>query len=390
MHRLAAGQGLPARFAAWLIAVQDLDGEGLADQRLDGLELTQLVLAHQRDGLAATTGAAGAADAVDVILRHLGQLEVDHVGQLIDVQTSGGDVGRHQHSHLALAKIRQRPVAGTLALVAVNGDGIQAILLHLLGEPVGNLLGAYEHQHPLPVAATDHVGEQLATPFPVDLDDALGHLFGGGVAGVDLDQGRVAQQVIRQRLDVVREGGGEEQGLPLGGQGLHDAADVVDEAHVEHAIRLIQHQHFQLGQGQGALGQQVQQAARGGHQDVDAELDGVQIGFDADTAVGDQGAKRQVVGIFDDALAHLGGQLAGRGEHQGAHLTTATAMVGQQPLQHGQGEAGRLACACLGAAEHVLPGQNGGNGLLLDGGWLFVTQLLDGPQDVRGQTQFVE
>ncbi|MNT20522.1 hypothetical protein D3C72_1558320 [compost metagenome] len=80
LHRLAAWQGLAARLAARLVPFQDLHCQGLADQGLDILELAQLVLAHQRDGLATTAGAAGAADAVDVILRHLGQLEVDHMG----------------------------------------------------------------------------------------------------------------------------------------------------------------------------------------------------------------------------------------------------------------------------------------------------------------------
>ncbi len=384
LHRLAARQGLAARLAARLVPFQDLHGQGLADQRLDLLELTQLVLAHQGDGLAAAPGTAGATDAVDVILRHLGQLEVDHVGQLIDVETPCGDVGGNQHPHLAFTKIRQRPVAGPLALVTVDGDRIQAIFLHLLGEPVGNLLGAHEHQHPLPVATANHVGEHLPAAFPIDLDDALAYLLGGGVAGIHLDEGGILEQIVRQRLDVIGEGGGEEQGLTLLRQGLHDAANVGDEPHVEHSVRFIQHQYLEGAQGQGALGQQIQQAARGGDQDVDPELDGVQVRLDADAAIGDQGTKRQVVGIFDDAFAHLGGQLPGRGQHQGSHLAaTATAMVGQQSMKHGQGETGRLARACLGAAQHVLPGQDGGNGLLLDGGGLFVTQLLDGPQDVR-------
>ncbi len=362
----------------------------MTDQGLDRLELTQLIMADQRDGLATATGTAGTADTVDVILRHLRQLEVDHVGQLIDVQATGGDIGCHQHPHLALAKIGQRPVAGSLTLVTVNGDCVETIFLHLMREAIGDLLGTDKHQHPLPVATANHVREQLAAALPIDLNDALGHLLGSRVAGIDLDQGGVVQQIVRQCLDFTGEGGGEEEALPFGGQRLHDAANVDDEAHVEHAIRFIQHQHFQLAQGQCALGQQIQQTARGGHQNVDTELDGIQIGLDADATVGDQGTKRQVVGIFDDALAHLGGQFAGRCQYQGAHLTATAAMVGQQQLQHGQGETGCLACACLGSAEDILTSQNSRNGLLLDGGWLFVTQLLDGPQDVRGETQFVE
>ena len=42
-------------------------------------------------------GPAGAADAVDVGLGHLGQVVVEHAGQRLDVQSAGGDVGGHQH-----------------------------------------------------------------------------------------------------------------------------------------------------------------------------------------------------------------------------------------------------------------------------------------------------
>ena len=42
-------------------------------------------------------GAAGAADAVHVVLGHVRQLEVDDVRQLVDVDAARGDVGRDQH-----------------------------------------------------------------------------------------------------------------------------------------------------------------------------------------------------------------------------------------------------------------------------------------------------
>ena len=61
-------------------AVHQLPGQHLAEQLFDGCQQGELVRAHQRNGLAALAGAPGAADAVDVILRHLGQVEVHHLG----------------------------------------------------------------------------------------------------------------------------------------------------------------------------------------------------------------------------------------------------------------------------------------------------------------------
>src|SRR5690606_34982848 len=96
----AAGLGLlhldAGRVEALHVAVRDL----LLGHALDGLEQLLLVRRHQRDGLAAAPGTAGAADAVDVVFLDVGQLVVDHVGQLVDVQAAGGDVGGHQDAHL--------------------------------------------------------------------------------------------------------------------------------------------------------------------------------------------------------------------------------------------------------------------------------------------------
>src|SRR5690606_14061262 len=84
------------RVEALHVAVRDL----LPGHALDGLEQLLLVRRHQRDGLAATSGTPGTADAVDVVLLDVGQLVVDHMRQLVDVQAAGGDIGGHQNAHL--------------------------------------------------------------------------------------------------------------------------------------------------------------------------------------------------------------------------------------------------------------------------------------------------
>ena len=57
-------------------------------------------------------GPAGAADPVDIGLGHLGQVVVEHVGQLLDVQAPGGDVGGHQHPDRAVLEVGQGRPAG--------------------------------------------------------------------------------------------------------------------------------------------------------------------------------------------------------------------------------------------------------------------------------------
>lgn len=75
--------------------------QGLADQRLDRRQQFHLVGADQRQRLAGSAGAAGAADPVHVVLGDDRQVEVDHQRHFLDVQASRGDVGGHQQVDLA-------------------------------------------------------------------------------------------------------------------------------------------------------------------------------------------------------------------------------------------------------------------------------------------------
>src|SRR5690606_11829389 len=59
---------------------------GALDELLDGSEQLDLVLVDKRHGRACRTCAAGTADTVDVVLGHIGQLEVHDLGQLVDIQ----------------------------------------------------------------------------------------------------------------------------------------------------------------------------------------------------------------------------------------------------------------------------------------------------------------
>src|SRR5690606_41170041 len=70
-----------------------------------------------RSGHARLARTTGAADAVDVGLLVLRALVVDHVGDVVDVDAAGRDVGGHEHVDLAGAERPQRLLAGALTQV---------------------------------------------------------------------------------------------------------------------------------------------------------------------------------------------------------------------------------------------------------------------------------
>ncbi len=83
------------------------------------------------------------------------------------------------------------------------------------------------------------VNEKLALLLAADMEQFLLDAVGGHRRGRDVDAHRLLQHLMRQMHDVAGHGGGEEQRLALLRQRRHDAAHVLDEAHVEHAVGLV-------------------------------------------------------------------------------------------------------------------------------------------------------
>ncbi len=353
-------------------------GDALLGQALDGLEQFLFVRGHQRDGLATATGTAGTADAVDVVFLDVGQLVVDHVGQLVDVQAARGDVGGHEDADGVGLEVGQGLGAGVLALVAVDRSGRQAVLVQVLGQAVGAVLGAGEDQHLFPGADGDQVRQQGALLVGRQAEHALLDAFDRGVRRRDLDTLGVLQQLVRQVGDVLGEGRREQQVLALRRQTREDLLDVMDEAHVEHAVGFVQDQDLHMGEVDAALTHQVQQAAGAGHQHVDALGQGLHLGIHADAAEDAGAGQGQVAGVHLEAVVHLGGQLAGRGQDQYPGLARDAAVgfvrvaVGEEAFENREGEAPGLASASLRRNHQVATLQHGGNGPLLHGSGLGV------------------
>jgi hypothetical protein len=76
------------------------DCELLARPRRALAQVAALVRAAEGNCDARRSGARGAADAVDILLRNVGQVEIHDVADVGDVDPARGDVGRDQHLRL--------------------------------------------------------------------------------------------------------------------------------------------------------------------------------------------------------------------------------------------------------------------------------------------------
>ena len=318
---------------------------------------------------------------MDVVLRHIGQFVVDHLRQLLDIEPARGNLGGHQCGDLSALEHVERFHARRLALVAVDGRRLNAGPLQLLRQAIGAMLGAGEDQYLPPLAFLDQMHQQMTLLFFLHAIRALFDQFDRSVARCDLYGQRVVQQPFRQSADIVRIGGGEQQVLPLLRQQLDDLADVVDEAHVQHSIGLIEHQHLHLGEVSHALLCEIEQTTGSRHQNVAAAAQCADLRIDAHAAEHLVGPQLHVFAVVARTLSHLRAKLAGGSQHQRAGgPARAVRLVRGQPLQNGQHEAGRFAGAGLGAGEDIAAGKHGRNRLDLDGGRRIVALIGDSTQ----------
>ena len=230
--------------------------------------------------------------------------------------------------------------------------------------------------------APGEIGQkQLALMVQVVRQQALVTDVGmGHPVGVHQDPLGVAQGGVNEGLETAAgQGGGEEQGLPLLVAGLDDLHHVRGEAHVEHAVGLVQDQELQVAQVRGAALQVVEQPPRGGDEDIRVAAQGVDLMAGGHSADDDPGGEAGEARHLEEVLLDLIGQLPGRRQDQGAD---ALARGGrrQKVAQHGQEEGQGLPRAGGGGHQQVSAGIRQGDDLALHRGRVCEAQLVQAPQ----------
>ena len=194
------------------------------------------------------------------------------------------------------------------------------------------------------------------------------------------------QEGVGEAADFRRHGGGEEQRLADLRQQADDALDIGDEAHVQHAVGLVDDEDLHIAQQDLAALEEIEQPARGGDQHVDAAVELLQLldeGFAADQQ---RLAQLVILAVGVEVLGDLRGELARRLQDQRARHAGPGPAAGQD-VDHRQGEGGGLARACLGRTQHVASHEDMGNCLRLNGSRLDIADFLDRTQHFRAQPE---
>ena len=161
----------------------------------------------------------------------------------------------------------------------------------------------------------------------------------------------------------------------------------MDEAHVQHPVRLVQHGGLDVVDAHGAAFEVVSQPPGGGDDDLGALFQGVNLLANGLSAVE---AHQPDAGLELGQVPHLGcdlhSQLPGRGQDDGLNLVAVR--VGM--LNDGDAESEGLSGTGGGFGGHVLPIQHRGDAPRLNGGGYFIILFFQRPHDFLRQPQAVE
>ena len=322
---------------------------------------------------------------------YIRNFKVDDVGHTRHVDTARSDIGRNQQLDLALTERLQRGGALTLALVAMDRESVDPGTFQEAHDAVGPMFGAGEDQRAVDIFALEHQMEQRLLFRLVHEDRALAHTLCGGRLRRDADLDRIIEELGGERLDFLGHGGREEEILPFARQHLGDALQGMNETHVHHLVGFVEDEDFRVLDGEGALVDQIEQAAGRCDDDVDATGQHADLLVDRHAAEYGLDAQLEEAAIVAEALRDLRGQFAGRRQHQHtAALERRDLGVAGEIVEAGQRERRRLARAGLRDAAQILAFQQRRNGFLLDrrrGDVIFGGERL---HDRLSQTKFVE
>ena len=213
----------------------------LSNHLFDGTHLAALAQVDDGNRRAALSGASRTAGAVGVVFHIVGQAVVDHVGEFIDIEPACRHVGGHEELRAVLAKLLHGQVALRLCQITVERFGAVAVTDEVVGHLLGFQTGAAEDDGVDARVVIDHAFEGGILVLRLHHVIDVVHVLRSFVAAAHHDFLVVVQITFGDALNLRPHGGGEEQCLSVVGDAGQDFVDAVGKAHIEHLVRLVEH-----------------------------------------------------------------------------------------------------------------------------------------------------
>ncbi len=333
-------------------------------------------------------GPRGAADPVDIGLRHFGKLEIDDMGDTVDVDAARRDVGCDHGTGVAFTERFERTLPLALAFVAVDRAGRDPVAFKMLGHLVGAAFGSREDDRPGHFRIGEKLDEEIALAACLNKQDPVVDSVGGFRGRSDRHLDGIDEKPARERGNFVWHRRREKKVLPAFWKGTGYPPDGFHKTEVEHAIGLVEDENFGLAKARRPAIEVIFETARRRDQNVEAAREGLNLRTMRHAAEDNGSGEGKARAKTPEALGDLTRQFACRTQNQhAAAIARGGAIMRCEIMENGKREGRRLAGAGLGYANEVAPRHDGGNGLRLDRRGMRVTLFGQGMEKRRGETE---
>jgi hypothetical protein len=295
---------------------------------LDDLDESGILGEDKVDGGTLATETASTTDSVDVVLLLVGQLVVDNEADLLDVDTTGEEIGGDQNADGTGTELLHDNVSAELVHLSVHdGDG-EVVVSHGLLELFNTLLGVTVDEGLVDVQVGVQVEEHVHLPLVLlDGDVVLLDTLEGELLVLNQDLCGVAHEVSSHGEDLAGEGGGEEGNLDVSGEELEDVLNLGLETTGEHLVSLVKHENLEVVGLEETTLHHVVDTSGGADDDVSStvlQLADVLL----DDGSTDAGVNLDATVLTDgvDDVSDLHGEFAGGGDDEGLDVLAQAAL----------------------------------------------------------------
>ena len=202
----------------------------------------------------------------------MGHVIVDDMAETLDIQPPRRHVRRHDDIEPAVPELVDGALALLLLNIAVEWCCRVAARLEFFRELHGSDLGAHEDDRCIDGLRLEYARQRIqlvgAADHPVALADGLSRcrlLLYGYLP-------RLPQVLARYAQDILRHGRRKQRYLAILRGLFEHPLDILDKAHAQHLVGLVEHQRLELIQFQRALAHVIDDASGGAHHHVYAAL----------------------------------------------------------------------------------------------------------------------
>lgn len=322
-----------------------------AVELLDLAHHADIIGSDEVDGNTLTSETATTTDAVNVVLAVGGQIIVDDQGDLLDVDTTGKQIGGDQDTRRTGAELLHDDVTLSLVHVAVHGGDSEVTGSELVGEPVDLPAGVAEDNGLGDGDGLVEIGQGVELPvLLLDGNVELLDTFEGKLVLLDENADGVTHELGGDLEDVLGHGGRQENDLGGLGEQLEDVVDLLGETAGQHLVGLVEDEHLHVVGLKDATLDHVVDTAGGTDNDLGTLLESLHVVADGGATNAGVALNVHEVADGNNDLLDLLSQLAGGGENQ----SLAGLDVGVQLLQDGDGEGSGLAGTGLSLSDNIV------------------------------------